>query len=108
MSTGDGDSDRLPRLTNPVFAAAGAAEALAGMPTSRAEKASNTAGRQAMTRNFMLDPSHNAENFFPPPHSRRRGTPKARVTRRVVLDLVGARSPGRMRRCAHSRGQLAL
>ena len=64
MSTGDGDSDRLPRLTNPVFAAAGAAEALAGMPTSRAEKASNTAGRQGMTRYFTLDPSHSAEISF--------------------------------------------
>jgi hypothetical protein len=48
MSTGDGLSDRLPRLTHPVLAAAEDAEALAGMPTSKAEKASSTAGRQGL------------------------------------------------------------
>src|SRR5271168_4292404 len=94
MSTGDGDSDRLPRLTNPVFAAAGAAEALAGMPTSRAEKASNTTGRQGMTRCFTLDPSHSAEISFRLPLQEARHANIARVTRRVVLDLVGARSRG--------------
>jgi hypothetical protein len=48
MSTGDGVSARLPRLTDPVLTAAEDAEALAGRPTSKAEKASNTANRQGL------------------------------------------------------------
>ena len=48
MSTGAGFSDRLPRLIQPVLAAAEDTEALAGRPRSKAEMASNTADRQGL------------------------------------------------------------
>jgi hypothetical protein len=49
-------ADKLPSLIQPLLAAASAAEALAGMPISKAKKASSTVARRRVIRNFTLFP----------------------------------------------------
>src|SRR5205807_1234866 len=66
-STADVVADRLPTLIQPELAAAKDAEALTGMPTSKAKKASSTAARRCVIRNFTLVPSLTCRTMCPPP-----------------------------------------
>jgi hypothetical protein len=62
-----GEAVKLPSLIQPVPAAEEDAEAAAGMPSSKAEKASNVINRQGIIRNFTLDPSRSCRHLYPSP-----------------------------------------
>ena len=60
-------ADRLPSLIQPVLGAAFDAGAVRGMPSSMAKKASSTAARRRVIRNFTLVPSLTCGTICPAP-----------------------------------------
>src|ERR1700689_2956454 len=102
MSTGVGLADRLPRLTNPVFPAA---EALAGMATSNAPKATNTADSQGRMRRFTCRPSQYWGDCFPPPPPGGLERPFVWWPKTRAISLLPGRHEPK-ERGAHSRGGL--
>jgi hypothetical protein len=76
-----GEAVKLPSLIQPVPAAEEDAEAAAGMPSSKAEKASNVITRQGIIRNFTLDPSRSCRHLYPSP------TPSGSARYRAVTSV---------------------